>query len=216
MSSKQKTSINMSHLYSSNEGFANGFMSFLWEAKKAPQRAPACRGNPKLSRTAPFGEPHAWPHISWETGGDFPMQHLHGWWDSWGWGKCHSAQHSWPLRGPWGGGAEITITCAGSGAVIPRVLGLKADLPPHPKCSGSVNRGTTGKSLAEWRNRSWILPMIVILHEICSGINKNIDRNCLQRVLSPLIAVFRNTLMFHDTADVTWRVTHWAATFRNF
>lgn len=89
MSSKQKTSINMSHLYSSNRAFANRFMSFLWEAKKAPRRAPACRGNPALSRTAPFGEPRAWPHVCWEMGGNSPCSTCMGGGHSWGWGKCH-------------------------------------------------------------------------------------------------------------------------------
>lgn len=206
----------MSHLYDSNGGFANGFMSFLWEAKKAPWRAPARRGNPELSRTAPFGEPLARPHVCWETGEEFPAQHLRGRWDTAeAGGKCHPstpdpsgvpgvcrAQTHRHVR--WGRGSDPEST---------RLEGWPTSTPKMFRVS---RQSTTGKSFAEWWNRSWILPAIVILHEICSGINKNIDRNCLQHVLSPFITVFRNTLMFRDTADVTWHVTHWAATFRNF
>lgn len=122
-------------------------------------------------------------------------------------------QHSWPLRGPWGRRAQTHHRALGQGRWSQERSAWRLTYPHTQNVQG---QSTTGKSFAEWWNRRWILPAIVILHEICSGINKNIDRNCLQRVLSPCIMVFRNTLMFRDTADVTWHVTHWAATFRNF
>lgn len=189
----------------------------LWaffERQRKPHKGPwHVVGTPSYPAQLLSGSPMPGHMFAGRQGGEFPVQHLRGWWDT-----AEAGGNATPgLLTPQGSLGWVSTDPP------PRVLGQgrwsqesSADLPPHPKYSGSVDGSTTGKSLAEWWNRNWILPAIVILHEICSGINKNIDRNCLQRVLSPFITVFRNTLMFRDTADVTWHVTHRAVTFRDF